>query len=192
MIRKALSLAALTVVVSALFGTASAMALELHSEFAPAKIVGEQVEQLVLTVNSGTIKCSTAKFEGENSTIPTRETLFTSAYSGCTAFGSSESTNCTNCKYRTTWFGLETDWEAETHDSEALGCTVSLPKQHLKGISFENTGVGTERRIVETVKASGISYTETGLLCVSPGSHTNGTLVGRIRYSGLGQGIWLE
>jgi hypothetical protein len=191
MIRKAAALSSLLLAACAVFAS-SAMALELHSETSPVKIEGAQTTTLQLKVESGVAKCTTATFVGESAKTPTTETTFTASYSGCKIAGITETTECINCKYRTTWFGLTTDWEAEIHRIRREGCTITLPKQSMSGIKFSNTGTGTGRKIVETIEATGLAYTEEGGACASPGSHTNGTFSGSITYGGVGQGIWVE
>jgi hypothetical protein len=74
------------------------------------------------------------------------------------------------------------------------GCTVTVGPQSLSGVSFANSGSGTERTITVGIGSVGLKYTATGAACpkqgtASDGVYTDGMSFGAKDWSGQTQGI---
>jgi len=195
----ALAMVALTAAAS------SAQAVEFHAEEAPVTITGEQEEAHKFTSRAGTISCNKATFHGETEAVTTSTLTISPAYSGCTFLGVvGVPVNMGGCDYVFHASGIVDVAGAECNTKpitfSAAGCTVTIKSQTgLSKVVYTNLGEGTERDVTVTPEVTGITYTQTGILCPNgQGTFSDGTYgPGATTVKGenpLGEqiGVWVE
>lgn len=188
---KVLGLAALSVLAVTAVSASAAQAAPLgHVAEAPAIITGEQLEQHVFTTHAGTVKCSTADFNGTVGTTTFSTLTLNAKYETCQAFGFLNATvNMNGCDYlfhivegsspatATVDVVCPTGKEIEVSSS---GCKAFIPGQTgLIHVILSNTEVGGIKDIDANITISGISYKLTGFFCPGgAGSFNEGTYTG--------------
>jgi hypothetical protein len=204
---KTLGVAFAAVMAMAIFaGPASATLALFHSEVEHSEIKGAQEEQDVFTVNAGTVKCSTASYQGTSSVATPTEITVTPAYSNCTAFGFVNTTIHTNeCHYTftshpTTPPVLHILCPKEPITVTAFNCWITVPSQTVNsGVTYTNLGTGSSREVTVDVKLSALTYTQHSKSfpgCTN-GTFSNGTYVGLAKVkatntAGTQVGIWWQ
>jgi hypothetical protein len=173
---------------------------EFHSETAHTIGKGEQVTQIVFTVNAGSIKCNKVSGEGTMAAATITESKTTVAYSECSAFGFLSATiEMNGCEYVIT-ADIEVHMvcpAGKTMVIKASTCKVLVPAQSATSVTYENVGSGSTREIVAKEEGEGIHYTEeAGFGCPGKtGTYTNGKAVGSVRTKGFNTegkqvGLW--
>jgi hypothetical protein len=125
----------------------------------------------VFTVNTGNVKCTSAKIEGTVAKETSSATL-NAKYTGCKAFGVKASVEMESCHYT---FNLTSSTEVSTNVNctgtpitvtpVGINCTVTVGAQTgLTGITVANEGT-EPTDIHATINVGGIKFTETGNEC---------------------------
>jgi hypothetical protein len=189
-----------------LLNAAAAQAKEFHSDAEAGKtttLSGAQVEQLKFTTNTGSIKCSTATFEGSMVGPHSEMMALKPSYSGCKAFGVSAQVTDIEIYYTYTWtvfwyhMVVSAGLRPLAFTPVGIACTVTIGEQTVNQVKFENKESGGVKDILGTNEITGIKYTETGSECSSPGTHENGTYSGTETVKGINEAsgstsIWVE
>jgi len=148
---------------------ASAQAVEFHAASAPVTITGEQEEPHVFTANAGAISCNNANFHGEQE-VTTSETLtITATYGNCTflgVFGVPVKMNGCDYVFHAVGTADVVCPSGSVITFEASGCKVSIGSQSgLSEIVYTNLGEEGSKDVTVKPNVTGITYTQTGLLC---------------------------
>jgi hypothetical protein len=213
--KKILALCLALVAMAAVGGLSAASAsaaageidLACHTGADSCFLFGEQATENVLTLNGGSLKCTSAKFTGEGTggttatTVTSKEADWTfhtvtlhPEYGGCTAFGQNITITTTGCNYKLTASSKtagNVSIECETGKLITLkgnttGCTITIGAQTPGNnkVEYANSGTGSEKDVLVTEKVGeatsggGITYTSSGGACGTSG--TNGTIRGTI------------
>lgn len=188
------------VVIMAMSMAASALAQasEFHAASGPnVSIFGEQTEQLTLSTDSGTTKCTQVLFEGTapsstSGTTTAQELTLTPTITGCTAFGLTSTVDMNGCEYTITGAGtpaLTADFDIVCNktagkliETTTLTCTVTTPAQTLSGhITFSN---GPGNHVNANFTVNGMTYEGHGFcpgLTATTLTH-NGTYTGQATF----------
>jgi len=165
-----------------------------EAETYPVKIKGTQTNTQEFAVNSGSIQCKKATFEGSASgasaTLKVKP-----KYEECTfaALGAA-TVEMNGCEYNLHAAGT-VDVECETGKKivvKAATCEVKVGSQSgLGGISYLIKGSGKTREVEVSSEVKTIAYEESsGLGCLTPGAHTNGVYKGKVLGKGTnGEGV---
>jgi hypothetical protein len=166
---------------------------KFDSDFFPIGIKGTGTSPFTLTTAPGkTAECSTSSYSTPGIFVPVSSKSFTASYSGCKAFGFANATvkmNSCSIVHQLANSGppytgsvslsCEKAGDAMQISPTIFGspvCTVSLAPQTLAAATYENVGSGSTRRVIATLKGSGISYSENAGGSCEVGSGSNGTL----------------
>jgi hypothetical protein len=181
---------------------ATALAAAIATAAQAAAFTGEGGKNAIITleqtltnqfeVETGIIKCSTAKITATTVVNGTTTVTVHPEYSGCKCFGVSCTVTTTGCNYT---FHLQAGGASETDIgciagsaivatpvNDVLKCTVTIGSQSgLAGISYSNGS----KDIVQSINVSKVSYAETGVNCAVPGGHANGNYTGTNTITGF-------
>jgi hypothetical protein len=177
--------------------TSVVLASELHAAAGPnASIFGTQTTQHVMTIDSGTTKCTQVLFEGTVSsqtvgTTTTQELTVTPQYTGCTAFGLAATIDMNGCEYTITGAGqpaLTATLDIVCNKTvgkviektAAAGCVITIPPQTVGGhVVFTNIA-GAPADVNVSFTLSGIKYEGHGACpnLTATELTTNGTYTG--------------
>ena len=166
------------------------------------------------TTDSGTIKCTEAKYEGEQFGAESTEVEIEPVYTGCKIFSFLEVTiHMNGCAYRLKTVTKENgNFEGSVDivcppgtqiEMTLPNCVITVPPQPgLQKITYTNLGTGTTRERTLDISLTGITYEEDIVAefssCTGNGQHTsNGTLRGALLLTGENTshnhiGIWVE
>jgi len=154
----------------------------------PAGIVGEQTTQhLLKTGAAGTLSCNTVNLAGTLSAA-SPEALLSPEFKTCKLAGNKLKVRTNGCLYEFHVANVAgpyagtlelscSGWNQLEFEYNSGGCTVVLPEQTLAAVSYEDIGVGAERKVVAQLTGEGIDY---GLSagCLNPGFYNDATLGG--------------
>ncbi|MFT3864759.1 MAG: hypothetical protein QM729_10845 [Solirubrobacterales bacterium] len=193
-------------------GASAASAASFHSESSETFVLGSQSTQNVFTVNSRTVKCSTATFTG-SFTGTSKSTLenIHPEYGGCEAFGLEATVNTEGCNYTfnepsgsSTYTGtvnVVCESGKEIEINAASTCVVKVGSQSgLSSVTYTDEGSGSSRSVLVTANVSGISSTVSGstLICGTNGTRS-ATYTGSVSTKGYTSaahttqtGVWVE
>lgn len=199
---------------SAAFASAAQAAPLGHVESAPVIVRGEQTVQQALVTNAGTVICNVAKLAGTVSEKTFSALTLSPEYRECTAAGLTAEVKTHGCKY--VFHILEgssppaAKFDVSCEPGQVIeivgwsgGCVITIgPQAGLQGIVFESKGSGTTRDVDASIAIKGITYSQSGLLCVggtrtfTSGEYRGGTTLRAYNdlsgKQGAQEGMWIE
>jgi hypothetical protein len=178
-ILKLIGLAGMAMLAMTAIAATSAQAVEFHAAAAPATITGEQEEAHKFTFNWGTLSCNTATFHGEQVALTAETLTISGQYSNCTFLGVTgvpfPMHGCDFVFHAGGTLDIVCP-QGEAWTFEASGCKMSIGSQSgLSEVVFTNLGEEGSKDVTLTPNVSGITYTQTGILCPGgQGTFSNG------------------
>jgi len=186
---KGLGLALLAMFALTAVAASAASASNFESSNHATTVTGTQSTQHVFTVDSGTVKCTTATFSGTFTGTSVASVTLKPHYTGCKAFGLNATIDVNNCDYLFTNTGGATvtaDVQCGTGAGyiavTAPGCEVRVgPQNGLGTIGLTNIAGGD---ISANINVTEIVYDEIGESCVGGPGTKKGTYTGTATLDG--------
>jgi hypothetical protein len=183
--------------------TASATALEFHTEVAHTEFSGETVAfNGTIKVNAGTISCPQETFSGTSAVATTSEITVAPTFINCTAFGFvSAQIDFNQCDFKFTPLShsyLHIICGLSPITVTAFNCWVTIGSQTVNtGVTYWNEGSGVTRDLRINLNLSGLTYTQHSKSfpgCTN-GTFTNGAYEDAITLQGVSTigtriGVW--
>jgi hypothetical protein len=209
---KALGLALLAALALSAVAASSAPAVkEFHSDIEKTVLTGTDTPNTAsqFTTLHNTTKCATNLWEGTATAKTVKELTVTQTLSGCTENnGFTIDVNFNGCHYKFTLEegifetpGGTTHTRGPTHIVCPVGkeiewlitvpifadCLIKIPPQTptIPTVDYTNQGSGTTTDVEVVSTVSGITYSETGSTCPTPGTHNDGVFDAKVTVKGF-------
>ncbi len=160
-------------------------------------LTGTDIKGQTFTFDGFNYRCNSPFAATLNTKTASVVSSVATSYTNCRAFGVAATVNMEGCTYT---FNLVAASRPATANFSivcpagktivwnfpTLPCTITVPAQdNLPHIVLENSGGAEPTDVVAKFTISGITYTETGLWCPSPGTKNNGTINGESTLEGF-------
>jgi hypothetical protein len=194
---KRLGLSVVASVALSMAATSVVQASELHAATGPnASFFGSQTNQLVFSLDSGTVKCAQVVFEGTGAsqtvgTTTSQAGSTTAQYTGCFAFGLGATIDMNGCETTSTGEGQPALTSAGDiicnktvgkviEVTAAGGCTITVGPQTLGGHATYTNVAGSPAHVLANITVTNIKYEGHGVCPSLPTTTptTGGTVSG--------------